>query len=264
MEPGPLPTHPPPSNVGTFLGRGLASSARSGLWGGGQRPGWGLSMGLCASSQEASVAELTALTLQPTGPRPPSPWQPCPAQPRGPERPHGHPPLRAPRPHLLSRGCHPHSPGACSVSHRVWGSPGAELGCAPGGLRGRVKGQGDGPSSAARLRVICHFPAPPSASGAPQLRFLPPGILFSQPPPGPCSLPLSMPLGGEALLASLGEEQPYPTPVRPLHPPSFFSSSHSPDIPHPCVLFPFFSPSKVISVGTEIVTYEVHCYIPYP
>lgn len=127
-----------------------------------------------------------------------------------------------------------------------------------------MKGQGDGPSSAAHLRVICHFPAPPSASGAPQLRFLLPGILFSQPPPGPCSLPLSMPLGGEALLASLGEEQPYPTPARPLHPPSFFSSSHSPDIPHPCVLFPFFSPSKVISVGTEIVTYEVHCYIPYP
>ena len=221
-------------------------------------------MGLCASSQEASVAELTALTLQPTGPRPPGPWQPGPAQPCGPACPHGHPPLRAPRPHLLSRGCHPHSLGACSVSHRGWGVLVRSWGAHPGGLRGRVKGQGDGPSSAARLRVICRFPTPPSASGAPQLQFLPPGILFSQTPPGPRSLPLSMPLGGEALLAALGEEQPYPTPARPLPPPSFFSSPHSPDIPRPCVLFPFFSPSKVISVGTEIVAYEVHCYIPYP
>ena len=92
------PSRPnPPPTVGTFLGRGLASSARTGPWGGGQRPGWRLSMGLCASSQEASVAELTALTLQPMGPCPPGPRQPCPAQPRGPARPHGHPPLWAPR-----------------------------------------------------------------------------------------------------------------------------------------------------------------------
>ena len=143
VEPGPFPTHPPLTpTVGTFLGRGLASSARSGPWGGGQRLGWGLSMGLCASSQEASVAELTALTLQPTGPRPPGPRQPCPAQPCGPARPHGHPPLRAPRPHLLSRGCHPHSLGACSVSHRGWGGPGAELGCAPRGPERQTEGAG--------------------------------------------------------------------------------------------------------------------------
>lgn len=75
------PPDPTPPTVGTFLGRGLASSARTGPWGGGQRLGWRLSMGLCASSQEASVAELTALTLQPTGPCPPGPRQPCPAQP---------------------------------------------------------------------------------------------------------------------------------------------------------------------------------------
>lgn len=87
VEPGPLPPPSPPPTAGTFLGRGLASSARAGPWGGGQRPGWGLSMGLCGRSQEASVAELTALTLQPTGPRPPGPQQPRPAQPRGPALP---------------------------------------------------------------------------------------------------------------------------------------------------------------------------------
>lgn len=176
VEPGPLPPPSPPT-AGTFLGRGLASSARAGPWGGGQRPGWGLSMALCGRSQEASVAELTALTLQPTGPRLPSPVvQHCP---------HGHLPLRAPWPATLAVAWLP-SPfpgGLLSELPRWGGGPGAELGCAPGGLRGSMKGQEDRPSSAARLWLICHFSGPPSASGAPQLRFLPLGILFSRPPP---------------------------------------------------------------------------------
>lgn len=126
-----------------------------------------------------------------------------------------------------------------------------------------MKGQEDRPSSAARLRLICHFSGPPSASGAPQLWFVPPGILFSWPPPGTSLSASERPLGGEALLAALGEEQPYPTPARPLPNPCV-PAAHGPDIPRPCVLFPFFSPSKVISGGTEIVAYEVHRSIPYP
>lgn len=62
---------PPPPAAGTFLGRGLASSPALGRRAEARGQGGGLSMGLCASSQEASVAKLAALTLQPTGPRPP-------------------------------------------------------------------------------------------------------------------------------------------------------------------------------------------------
>lgn len=74
MEP-----QPPPPGVGTFLGRGPASSPALGH--GAEARGWGggLSMGLCACSQGASVAELTVSTLQPTEPHPPGTQEPSPA-----------------------------------------------------------------------------------------------------------------------------------------------------------------------------------------
>lgn len=51
---------PPPPGVGTFLGRGPASSPALSRGAEARGRGGGLSMGLCAGSQGASVAELTA------------------------------------------------------------------------------------------------------------------------------------------------------------------------------------------------------------
>lgn len=79
VERGFVEPQPPPPAAGTFLGRGLASSPALGRRAEARGQGGGLSMGLCASSQEASVAKLAALTLQPTGPRPPSTQEPSPA-----------------------------------------------------------------------------------------------------------------------------------------------------------------------------------------
>ena len=71
---------PPPPGTGTFLGRGPASSPALGH--GAEARGWagGLSMGLCACSQGASVAEPSASTLGPTEPHPPGTQEPSPAQ----------------------------------------------------------------------------------------------------------------------------------------------------------------------------------------
>lgn len=70
-ERGFVALQPPPPGTGTFLGRDPASSPALGH--GAEARGWagGLSMGLCACSQGASVAELTASTLGPIEPHPP-------------------------------------------------------------------------------------------------------------------------------------------------------------------------------------------------
>lgn len=123
VEPGPLPPPSPPHRQRAHswaeawppqpaLGRGAEARGRGG------------------DSQWASVAahkrplwpSSRPSRSSPRGPARPAPSSPAQPSPVVQHCPRGHPPLRAPRPLLLSRGCHPHSPGACSVSRQGEGA----------------------------------------------------------------------------------------------------------------------------------------------